>query len=192
MRPGTPQVVSKPQCPPCPRGGGSQPRLCLVPCPGFGAPWVTRQFWWRWGLRRCDVVSHLFRQVLLDGHLSLHGFAQDIGRGRAATSLLGGVSQGALLPVSLHPIPPEPADLEPQGGRPPAGPSHAGGGGPMSQSPGAAGTAHPLPPGKARRLCLRRAPSPCFSAGIYITRTICICQPWVRSRSHPPATCSRR
>lgn len=50
-------------------------------------------------------------QVLVDGHLSLHGFAQEIGRGRAATSLLRGVSQGALLAVSLHPIPPELVDL---------------------------------------------------------------------------------
>lgn len=95
-----------------------------LPCPraGLSALWVTLLVWLGCGLTEAVVVSHFLASPTWWRLLSLW-IAQDIGRVRAAASLLSGCT----FPVSLPLNPPLLGDLQPQGGRPPAEPSRVAG-----------------------------------------------------------------
>lgn len=83
MRPGAPQVASKSQTLPW-----RQSQVCLIHIlPGLSALWVTLLVWLGCGLTEAVVVSHFLASPAWWRHLALW-IAQEIGRVRAATSLL--------------------------------------------------------------------------------------------------------
>lgn len=147
MRPGTPQGVSKPPATPVLPVEGSSTGAS----PGsasslwFGVPVLLGHGRHRrpggHGLSHGPTRCLTSWQALVDGHLSLRGSHGRLGGGeppplfwRGSVSpkkptAAGGTGNRwrALLPVSLHPIPPVLGDAEPRGGRQPAGPSRAAG-----------------------------------------------------------------
>lgn len=194
MRPGAPQVSSKSQRPLCshgdnPRSASSPSFLVSVRC-----GWHCWSGW--------DVVSQRLLwclaswQVLLGGGILLCGLHRRLGGWELPPLFCKHQGAPSLCPCpSIHFCW---GIYSPKVGDPqqdcPGWLVEQSGGGPVSQSPGAASAAHLLPscsgvtslPGKASGNGLA------IYIYIYITWPICVCQPWVRSRSFPPVTCSWR